>query len=631
MPLPLDPHLTLDAFVVGAGNRLAYAAARRVAEAPGTTYNPLFVYSASGLGKTHLLMGIGHEVGATHAELNVVFETLEGLISGVTEAIESGRDGGLVDELGGNTLLLLDDVQFLAGQHRAQEELLRIWDHVTAAGGQVVLTSDRPPPEIDGLDDRLLSRFSGGLIMDIAAPDFETRVAIVRRKAEQRQQELAPGVAEAIARTAFGNVRELQGGLNRVLAAQELEGRAVTASDVPDLLGRAVGDASTEFDSFLAGLAETVEEAFVDPPVQRQVNDAVERWRGEGYETDRLERALEQERLDEPEALIRGFERDVERLREVTGQVAAIEPDAPELERLDVLRDPERIAEAESLLAAVRDRHRPLPPPPSGGELEDVDVAHDSLAMSAARSLVERPAEDYNPLFLYGPADGPRRRLMAAAARAARDANPELEVAFLRAGDFVEELIDALEHKRVEGWRARYRRAGLLFLDEVEALEGTERAQEEVFHLFDRLLASGAHLIFGGTEQPSALQGVEERLRTRLGSGLVVEVESLEEGAGGRAPEQGEALAELEPMDAAVDERASAAAQRAGASALSESAEPPEEAEARPSVPPQESVESTAARPSVPLRGGRDDWFRSPEKLVWQWPYAADWLTEELN
>jgi chromosomal replication initiator protein len=225
MSLELDFHLTFDSYIVGTANRLAAAAARRVAEAPGTAYNPLFLYGASGLGKTHLLTAIGNHIACVHPGLHVIYDTLEHLMEGVMAAIQAGERDAFRSRLQDASVLLLDDVQFLAGRRGAQDELLRAWDGLLSRGGQVVLASDRPPVEIDGLDQRLLSRFSGGLVADLSMPDYETRVAIVRKKAEEYGQLLEPGVAEALARLAFGNVRELQGGLNRVLAVQELDGR----------------------------------------------------------------------------------------------------------------------------------------------------------------------------------------------------------------------------------------------------------------------------------------------------------------------------------------------------------------------------------------------------------------------
>ena len=154
MALELDPRFTFEAFVVGPGNRLAVAAARRVSDTPGTTYNPLFMYSGSGLGKTHLLGAIGSQVQRVH-DADVVYETLEHLMEQVSEAVGAGELEDTRRRLRAAGILLIDDVQFLAGQRQIQEELLRAWDALAGRGAQVVLSSDRPPHEIDGLDDRL--------------------------------------------------------------------------------------------------------------------------------------------------------------------------------------------------------------------------------------------------------------------------------------------------------------------------------------------------------------------------------------------------------------------------------------------------------------------------------------------
>jgi chromosomal replication initiation ATPase DnaA len=606
--LELDPQLTFDALVVGSGNRLAYAAARRVAEAPGTSYNPLFIYSASGLGKTHLLHGIGHHTRLLHPDLNVVYDSLEGFVNRVTRAFETGQDAEFRVQLGMNTMLLLDDVQFLAGQHRMQEELLRAWDQVAAGGGQVVLTSDRPPPEIDGLDQRLLSRFSGGLIMDVAAPDYETRVAIARRTADRRGQALSEGVAEALARHAFGNVRELQGALNKVFAVQELEGRTVGADEVASLLGGGSRPAATsEFDSFLADITETVETVVAESPGQRQLEDAVARWSKDNYLTTGLERAIAARSFDQAESLIRGFEKGVDRLREISGEIATLEPNAPELTRLDVLRDPERVADADALLAEVRARNRPLPVPGGGESLDDLTGAEETIALKAARAIVKEPARRYNPLFVWGPDEGPRQALVAASARAMLAAHPDMTVGWLRASEFADELIQALEKNEVERWRARYRRAHALFIDGVQALEGTERAQEELFHLFDALVRGGVQLVFGADRAPAELTGLEQRLRSRMEAGLVAQV--METPVAVPEPE----LPVVEPAPLAAQSVAAAAT--AGA-------RPP----AQPAVA---ATDSAAAERVTPMRGGRDDWFRSTEKLVWAWPYSSDWVVEE--
>jgi chromosomal replication initiator protein len=234
----LDSRLTFDSFVVGPANRLASAAARRVAHYPGRNYNPLFIYSPSGLGKTHILLAIAHHAARQNGQGQVLYQAIETYLEELAEAIRAGQQEEMRERYRSLEILLLDDVQFLADQAQAQELLLSTLDALTAAGSQVVLASDRPPSDINGLDVRLVSRFSGGLIVDIAPPEYETRVAIVRKKAEEQGQELLPGVAEVIARKPFPSVRELQGALNRVLAVQELEERPVTVDEVTRLMGR---------------------------------------------------------------------------------------------------------------------------------------------------------------------------------------------------------------------------------------------------------------------------------------------------------------------------------------------------------------------------------------------------------
>src|SRR5262245_19503977 len=198
-PISLDQRFTFENFVVGQANRLAVAAGRRVSEMPGSAYNPLFIYSGSGLGKTHLLNAIGHHARKLHPNLNIVYDTLAHFLGDALELIQAGKRDELranVEQVG---FLLLDDVQFLAEHRAMQEELLRAWDVILSRGGQVVLASDRPPNEINDLDQRVLSRFSGGLIADMSQPDYETRVAIVNRKATEQGQTLETGVAEALA------------------------------------------------------------------------------------------------------------------------------------------------------------------------------------------------------------------------------------------------------------------------------------------------------------------------------------------------------------------------------------------------------------------------------------------------
>lgn len=604
--IELDPRYTFDNFVIGAGNRLASTAARRVAEAPGTTYNPLFIYSASGLGKTHLVTAVGHYTRRLLPGVQLSYNTLEHFMEEVMRAIEKGERDAFRARLGALGLLILDDVQFLAGRHRTQEELLRVWDIVSANGGQVVLTSDRPPQEIDGLDERLLSRFSGGLIVDIGAPDYETRVAIARRKAEERGQKLQAGVAETLARIAFGNVRELQGALNRLLAIQELEDRAVEPEEVARLLGRVASAAQLdEFGSFLAEVTDTLEEVVIERPGEVKLGRAIERWRGKGYRTRRLEAALtDPAEFGAVDELIGEYESAVGRLREIAGEIVALDPAAPELGRREVLYDPDRVGEAESLLGSVRMRCRPLPLPPAGHTFATLRLSPERFEFRAALAVAEEPGAEYNPLYIHGPVGIGKTALLAAIGNRSIELFAEIEVAFVEGASFAAELIGALEHNQVESWRARYRRARVFLLDGLDALADTERAQDELFHLFDALQRAGAQLVFTASVAPEALTGLAERLRTRLEGGLVVALS-----------EPGEEGATSSPEANSVAGLAAAAvvAGEIGGGAV-------------------EAGEVGAGTGS--LGGARgasrpDPWFLDPEKVVLGWPYLEDLIVEE--
>lgn len=579
MSLALDARLTFESFIVGTSNRLAAAAARRVASAPGTAYNPLFVYSASGLGKTHLIQAMGNHIARVHPDVPVVYDTLERLMEGVMEAIEAGERDAFRSRLRHASVLLLDDVQFLAGRRGAQEELLRAWDTLAARGGQIVLASDRPPNEIDDLDQRLLSRFSGGLIVDLSPPDYETRVAIVRRKAEERGHSLSDGVAETLAKVAFGNVRELQGGLNRVLAVQELDDRPVSAEEAARLLGvQAPQEESDEFVHFLDEIADTLSEVVARVTPEQKLADAIQHWRSEEYQTRRLEvatgAAATQAAVDE---LIQRYESDVARLRGIVADVQKLDSTAPELGRLDILRNPERVAEAEALLQQVRERMRPLPPPPQRPRFAELELDPELLAVRAARAVSQHPGDRYNPFFVYGGSGTGKTALVTALALQFRAREPQAPIAFLTGEEFSAELITAIAHNQVDGWRTRYRRARLIVIDGVESLMGTERAQDELFHLFDDARRAGVQLVFTAVQPPRELSGFEDRMRTRLESGLVVDLTPVT-----TAP------AAVEPL-------------------------------------PEKATVEAAPRAS----GRIDQFFLNREKLLWNWPYTRDVIVGE--
>ncbi len=214
----LNPRYTFDNFVIGNGNQFARAASLASAERPGKAYNPLFLYGGVGLGKTHLMHAIGHEAKRRQPISNICYVTAEKFLNEMINSIRNDRMTGFRDRFRGVDVLLIDDIQFITGKERVQEEFFHTFNALHESNKQVVLTSDRPPKELAEIEERLRSRFEWGLIADIQPPDLETKVAILQKKAESEQANLPTDVALFIASNVRTNVRELEGALVRLIA-----------------------------------------------------------------------------------------------------------------------------------------------------------------------------------------------------------------------------------------------------------------------------------------------------------------------------------------------------------------------------------------------------------------------------
>ena len=233
----INPKYTFDVFVIGASNRFAHAAALAVAEAPAQSYNPLFIHGSTGLGKTHLLQAIGHYVLQQHPQLRVRYVTTETVLN---EFVDSMRDSRMVhfkQRYRTYDVLMVDDIQFIEGKERLQEEFFHTFNSLYEAGKQIVLSSDRPPHELATLESRLRSRFQWGLITDVQAPDLETRIAILRKKVMTEAINISdPQVLTYIADRVTTNIRELEGSLTRVVAYASLTGRPISTEVAEEVL-----------------------------------------------------------------------------------------------------------------------------------------------------------------------------------------------------------------------------------------------------------------------------------------------------------------------------------------------------------------------------------------------------------
>jgi chromosomal replication initiator protein len=233
---PLIPKYTFDSFVVGASNQFAHAAARAVAEAPSRAYNPLFIYGGVGLGKTHLLHAIGHQILRQNLSCRLVYISAEKFMNDLINAIRYDRILEFREKHRSIDVLLVDDIQFIAGKERTQEEFFHTFNALYDAQKQIVISSDSPPREIPTLEERLHSRFEWGLTADIQAPDLETKVAILRKKAEAERVEIPDNVAIFIASKIKSNIRELEGSLIRLIAYSSLTARPIDLPLVQEVL-----------------------------------------------------------------------------------------------------------------------------------------------------------------------------------------------------------------------------------------------------------------------------------------------------------------------------------------------------------------------------------------------------------
>lgn len=256
----LNPKYTFDTFVVGNNNRFAHAAALAVAEAPATSYNPLFIYGGVGLGKTHLMHSIGNEILKKNRDSKILYVTSEKFTNQLINAIKDNKNEQFRTRYRNIDVLLIDDIQFIAGKERIQEEFFHTFNTLHESGKQIIISSDRPPKDIQLLEDRLKSRFEWGLIADISNPDYETRLAILRKKAQLDNIIIDDEILSNIATRIDSNIRELEGTLNKLIAKSSLTNSPITM----EMAEKAINDIVSQQDKVISSdfIQETVAKYF---------------------------------------------------------------------------------------------------------------------------------------------------------------------------------------------------------------------------------------------------------------------------------------------------------------------------------------------------------------------------------
>jgi len=256
----LNPKYTFETFVVGNNNRFAHAAALAVAEAPSTAYNPLFIYGGVGLGKTHLMHAIGNSILRNNKDSKILYVTSEKFTNHLINAIKDNKNEQFRTKYRNIDVLLIDDIQFIAGKERIQEEFFHTFNTLHESGKQIIISSDRPPKDIQLLEDRLKSRFEWGLIADISNPDYETRLAILKKKAQLDNIIIDDEILSNIANRIDSNIRELEGTLNKLIAKSSLTNTSITM----EMAEKAINDIVSQQDKVISSefIQDTVSKYF---------------------------------------------------------------------------------------------------------------------------------------------------------------------------------------------------------------------------------------------------------------------------------------------------------------------------------------------------------------------------------
>ena len=612
-----EPRETFDRFVVGANNRLAAAAARAVAESPGSTYNPLFIYGAHGLGKSHLLRAVAALAASLWPDIEVRREDGAHFAAGLAASQASGSADTFLASYGRTGMLLLDDLHALEGHSAAQLGLARVIETLVEHGHQVVLASDRLPSAILDVEERLVQTISQGLLVDVSSPDYETRAAILQRAADEAGLELTSDVVQELAAGEYKNIEELRAAIAPIAATQHKPAPVLDAG---------------EFESFLGDIQVVVQQQ-VDS-WRGRLHEVIAYWQAEGFRTAVLERALELPRAPDVAGLTATFAAAVEHLRNLERQARQVDAS---LVAHAVFRDPERMQEAEDLVERALSGETPAkgPTPALGRDSFEVGASN-QLAVHAVDAVVAEPARRYNPLVLYGPSGVGKTHLANAVGNALQQHGAAPGVACVNAQQLVDELIAAVQDGSLDKWRARYRAASALIVDDIQFLGGKERTQEEFFGVFNTMIEGGKQVVLTSDRVPADITDLEARLRSRFEGGLVVPIQSPDRPLRERLFARFLADAGLQASDEVLRALGEPAVQSVReiigvVTRLSASSDVHGKPLTVEFVRAELGIMPAAPTPRVSTAIAAYDPFLDAEKTVFEWPDAGSRLIEEVR
>lgn len=518
---------TFESFCQGSSNRFAYGAAKAVAKAPGTGYNPLLIHSGVGLGKSHLLHSIANHILAH--ESSKTFSLLSGDdLAKLLENISRGRASS--DEILGCDLLLLDDVQFLSGKEALQEELLTMFETLISQDKQIVLTSDRPPEKLS-LGSRLLSRIGAGLVVEILPPDFGLKLEVLKSKSKGREVE--PEVLEEIAKMGIGSIRDLEGALNRVLAYSAFTDEALSRDTARAVLEKPemvapptqpkAPSGEGEFSQFVAGVGEGISQTVArvqdEERLRKEYEDRIYIWEMKGFDVSRLRGVMDRSVAEIADGFI-SFTTDVQQLIALQRRFGSIDLRAFPNEARSIeekLFNPDLVSQVDEDLRRLEEKvrfRRGLTANLTEGDTFDRFIVGESNrdCLSECNRAVALEGPDF--LFISGGPGTGKTHLLNAIAHSVTEKNPDKTIFYLLPDTLLREIRTCLAEG--ESLLQKYGEVDLFLIDGIDSL--MTREEEEVTSILKGLSTSGKRVV---VTSRTALDGFPEGLREILGSGVV--------------------------------------------------------------------------------------------------------------